>query len=594
MATELAAPADGVHDFAQDLRVLDLFCGALAVDAGVLFLEAADFRGEDPFETVVDLAGVLQRIAIDQQRGRPRAGLAGGGVEIGEEVVDARHGGGGLAILHRRDFVAGEVFVDLLGDRRVVADHDEDGRRVVEGELVRAGGGGGVFTGQEFLFVMFVELGQCGLERLGQLRRFLAQHLALGLGAGAGGLAAGAWEVFADMFVQIAQHGQFELLRIVARGQERDLHQSGLDGLDQAEVADDPAEKRVGLVAGAGEVVRRRAQVVDGADLEPLCDAHEAVEPDGGPLVLGGGVLAFGDAVILLGQVAMVGFVVEDEQARAGPEVAEQAADQRGEVLLRLAFGAVRLDLAIERRPLVALQCARLERVVVRDDQPAVQFREGVAPAARDEVADVVVVGGVDALAWIDAQHAEAVADGEAGGDDEEVVGEARVVPVFGAVVEVVDDQCGHDDRLAGAGGHLEGEAGQVVLGGGRDLALLFEFPQNELACVRFLRDLVEPDGGFDGLALGEEELLRVVALRVQEPELEQFAGDAGGLRVAGFPPRAHLAAQQVDRMVSPFGGGRFVPFQQFALCALPDGNGLHFRRKDPAARDRLCVIQFP
>src|SRR5439155_26632800 len=69
-------------------------------------------------------------------------------------------------------------------------------------------------------------------------------------------------------------------------------------------------------------------------------------------------------------------------------------------------------------------------------------------------------------------QDAEAVADGDAGRDDEEGVGEPLVVRVAALVEHLPGDEHGHHDRLAAAGRHLARDAEQV---GPRLLRLLPE-----------------------------------------------------------------------------------------------------------------------
>ena len=83
---------------------------------------------------------------------------------------------------------------------------------------------------------------------------------------------------------------------------------------------------------------------------------------------------------------------------------------------------------------------------------------------AGHEPADVVVVlGRVRARRrGIDAEDAEAVADRDAGGDEEEVVGEPGVVPVLLPVEVVVEDEGAHDDGLPRPRRHLERDAGEV------------------------------------------------------------------------------------------------------------------------------------
>jgi hypothetical protein len=108
--------------------------------------------------------------------------------------------------------------------------------------------------------------------------------------------------------------------------------------------------------------------------------------------------------------------------------------------------------------------------------------------------------------------------------------------------------------------GHLQRDAGQGVVG---HLAPLgFETAENVLADIGFLRDFVEPDGRLDGFPLGEEEALREITLVVQEPELEEFAGYAGRLRILRSPPGGDFPAEQIDEVVPVVGDGDFVQLQ--------------------------------
>ena len=69
---------------------------------------------------------------------------------------------------------------------------------------------------------------------------------------------------------------------------------------------------------------RRRAQVINAPHLEPLRHPHQSVHPYTCPLVFCVGILALRLAVVRLRQVAMVGFVVDDEDAGTRPEPAQQ------------------------------------------------------------------------------------------------------------------------------------------------------------------------------------------------------------------------------------------------------------------------------
>ena len=102
---------------------------------------------------------------------------------------------------------------------------------------------------------------------------------------------------------------------------------------------------------------------------------------------------------------------------------------------------------------------AQLEGVEVGDDD--FRLPELLLEVGRDDVALAVVV-----LRVVRQQHAQPVADGDAGRDDQEGVGEAGVLRVGALVERVPGDEHGHDDGLAGAGGHLERHARQAGVRG--------------------------------------------------------------------------------------------------------------------------------
>jgi len=155
-----------------------------------------------------------------------------------------------------------------------------------------------------------------------------------------------------------------------------------------------------------------------------------------------------------------------------------------------------------------------------------------------DEVELAVVVVGI-----VGEQDAEAVADGNAGGDDEERVGEAVVLRVGQLVEGVPGDEHGHDDGLAAAGGHFEGHAEEewvgIVVGAAE---VVFDPGVAVLA-----GDLGEVDGGFESLDLAEEEA--ALAGRVG-PVGEEAAGDVGDVAMAALAPLADLGADAVDELV--------------------------------------------
>ena len=112
----------------------------------------------------------------------------------------------------------------------------------------------------------------------------------------------------------------------------------------------------------------------------------------------------------------------------------------------------------------------------------------------RDDVALAVVVVGV-----VRQQHAQPVANGDAGRDDQEGVGEAGVLRVGELVERVPGDEHGHDDGLAGAGGHLERHARQA--GVGRVVGVAQSVFDPGIAV--FPGDLGDVDAPFRGLRSG-------------------------------------------------------------------------------------------
>src|SRR5947208_14526843 len=123
---------------------------------------------------------------------------------------------------------------------------------------------------------------------------FFDKFFPFGFCASLCGLSTGFRQFGADMFVEISQHRQSNLLRIVAGREKRNLHQPRLDGLDQAEVGNNPFEKRVGFVARTSQIIRRGAEVVDAAHFETLSDTNESAEPHSGTAVFFCCILAFG------------------------------------------------------------------------------------------------------------------------------------------------------------------------------------------------------------------------------------------------------------------------------------------------------------
>ncbi len=85
------------------------------------------------------------------------------------------------------------------------------------------------------------------------------------------------------------------------------------------------------------------------------------------------------------------------------------------------------------------------------------QFRQQVG---RNQVMLAVIVVGI-----VGQQHPQPVADGDAGRDDQEGIRKAGILRIGHLVQSMPGDQHRHHQRLAAAGGHLEGNAIQQGIG---------------------------------------------------------------------------------------------------------------------------------
>ena len=339
------------------------------------------------------------------------------------------------------------------------------------------------------------------------------------------GLAALLGQVLADAQPQVAVGGLLAGHRVVGHGHAGHLDDAGLDGVDQREVGDHPGKERAFGVAGAAQEERRGREVVDGLHADLGLHGLEAGNPDAGLFValLGFDAVVAGELLVLavgLAAVAVVGLVVDDDDVLL---VAQLAADAAHHLVGR--FGERRLVCPSARIDLVSLPAATFSRswkawkLVMR----ILAWPSWSMQLGRDDVALAVVV-----LRVVGQQHAQPVADGDAGRDDQEGVGEAGVLRVGELVERVPGDEHGHDDGLAGAGGHLEGRARQA---GVRGVVRLAERVLDPGIAV-LLGDLGDVDGGFEGFDLAEEELLLAVGVG---PVGEQAGGGGRHADVAAL-----------------------------------------------------------
>ncbi len=205
----------------------------------------------------------------------------------------------------RRRRVLGEPLVERLGDRRVLADDDEDGWPRVLGLRL---------PGQAQLVP---QTGEHGDRRVGVLQD------RLGLRRSARAAAFGGRQLRFDPSPDVEVAGDLGAGG-VAHGELRDLDQPGLDRVGEREVADHPRERPVGVLADAPQEVRRRREVDAEVDAAELVDAVEPVDPHRGFLVELLGVVLIAEQVVLVrvglfapDAVGVVRLVVEDQRCSA-------------------------------------------------------------------------------------------------------------------------------------------------------------------------------------------------------------------------------------------------------------------------------------
>jgi len=159
--------------------------------------------------------------------------------------------------------------------------------------------------------------------------------------------------------------------------------------------------------------------------------------------------------------------------------------------------------------------------------------------AGRQKVAlDVVVVR------VIRQKDTEAVTDGDPGGHHQERVRKPPVLTVGQPVEGLPRDEHGHEDRLAAARSHLEGDAIEPGVGFLVGLANLVLDP----GVPGFSSDLRQIDGGLHCLDLAEEQL--VLTVRVSPVFEQPTCGSGGSWRVIPFTPELHTGTDSVDGVV--------------------------------------------
>ncbi len=337
-------------------------------------------------------------------------------------------------------------------------------------------------------------------------------------------------------------------------------------------------------MARARKVEGCRRQVVDGLDAQLALHREKATEPHPGILVALGDLLvellALVDGLVL---VAVVGLVVEHDDLSAGsalgPPTGEVAQHPRhhlvGGLLEVVDILAVGEDLAcVGRDPLDLLAVLGDQLVVVGDHD--LGLAESTPQVGRHEVPLAVVVAGVARQ-----QHPQPVADGDAGGEHQEPLGEAGVLGGVHLVQRLPGHEHRHHHRLAGAGGHLQRHPGQARV----VVAVEGIEPGAVVGRAMTARHLGEEDGRLGRLALAVKH--PVLAGGVGPVE-HQLATDRGRPRVVARPPQGDLAADVVDQGVGLDALTRLVEVE----CGLGFGTLLARRDRDerlarPSTRDQ-------
>ncbi len=183
---------------------------------------------------------------------------------------------------------------------------------------------------------------------------------------------------------------------------------------------------------------------------------------------------------------------------------------------------------------------------------------EGRAQVGWHQAPEVVVV-----LVVGREEHAQPVANRDAGRDDEEPVGETGVAGAEDLVRHLPGDQHRHHDGLAAAGGHLDADARQPAVVKG----VLRRDAGAEVGLAVTTRHLGHVDRRLGRLPLAEQH--RVLPGGIGPVE-EELAGDRSHPAVAPSPPQLDPGPDVVDQGVDlpPFPGG--VEVEALLLVGIP------------------------
>ncbi len=180
---------------------------------------------------------------------------------------------------------------------------------------------------------------------------------------------------------------------------------------------------------------------------------------------------------------------------------------------------------------------------------------------------------GVDEVVFrlLGLEHAQTIADGDPGRDDEKAVGVALRVRMPGGIDRLPGDEQRHDRGFARPGRHLGGDPEKAGIGGIVRL--------DDLVAKGLGGDLHQPDDRLDGLDLTEEERkLTHAAVAPPAQKALGFGRDAP-FRWGQSPPRVDLRPDRGNQRVV---AGLFRVIRQRALLGTPAAGGY---RDDVAMR---------
>ena len=373
-----------------------------------------------------------------------------------------------------------------------------------------------------------------------------------------------------DVLPKVAELRHLAVRDVVRHRHPRQLDDAAFDGVHQREVAHRPREQRPLGVAGPAQEEGGGGEVDDAPHAQRAGGGVEAGHPQPGRLavllrllavVAGQGAFlaalppasraAAGIGILVRGllAVAVVRLVVQDQDVLHPHQLRHHPPEH-------LPFAFEGPDPGprtppFQQRPTALRQRHRLappEGVVVGDDDPGPP--EVAEHVRRDQLAAAVVAVRVVRL-----QHPQPVADGQAGGDDEEPAPEAPAAGPAHRVDRLPGDDHRHHGGLAGPGRQLQGQPRQPRVGPGVGRFEVVE--ERPLAPAPPRRDLREPDQRLDRLDLAEEgpDAAEAVVAPVAQ-QAGRLRGDLPVARIRQRPPPVHVAAQLVDdgRRVVPLG----------------------------------------